>query len=553
MRVDIRSSVIALLTLLAACRGERLPGSPAPTGGTLVVSIPFDASSLFPPLARNTFEKQINDMMFLPLAQIGDSLNTIGDAGFTPRLAERWTWSPDSLSITFRLDARARWHDGRPVRSDDVKLAHSLYVDRAVGSLSASEFVNVDSVSTPDSLTATFWFKRRTPDQFFEVAFNLYPVPSHLATSINRAELRSNPFVRAPVGNGPFRFVRWEANSAIEVVADTMHFRGRPNLDRIIWSVSPDPNTATNRVFAREADLFEAIRGDAVAQALTHPVVRLVGGRSMDFVTVQFNLRDPKAPARPHPIFGDRAVRQALTLAVDRQSLVSNLLDTLGVVSIGPAVRAQQFADSTLEQLPFDLERAKQLLDSAGWRDTNGDTIREKGGRPLEFELTSPTSSVPRVRSGVILQAQLKKVGAKVNLVNPAFPAWVEAVFSTRRFDAAIHAATASPSAGGIRQSWTSGSGAGNPWQYANPAFDAALDAAIMEFDLPTRRQKFNRAFDILLADAPAIWLYEFERTMGLHRRVRPSGVRADYWWAHLEEWYIPPGERIDRDRIGLR
>jgi peptide/nickel transport system substrate-binding protein len=295
------------------------------------------------------------------------------------------------------------------------------------------------------------------------------------------------------------------------------------------------------------------VRGDDVAKALKDSVVRIVAGPSMDFVTVQFNLRDPQAPDRPHPIFGDRLVRLAFSMATDRRSLVTNLLDTLGVVAIGPAVRAQQFADSSVDLHGFDLERAKQLLDSAGWRDTNGDSIRDKGGRRLEFTLISPTSSTPRVRSGVLLQAQWKKLGAQVKVDNPAFPAFVEAVFTSRRFDAAVHGVTASPSASGIRQNWKTSSGAGNPWRYSNPAFDTALDSAILEFDLPRRRQKFNRAFEILVADAPAIWLYEFERTMGLNQRVRPVGVRADYWWAHLDDWQIPPSERIERDRIGLR
>jgi ABC-type transport system substrate-binding protein len=89
-------------------------GTAEATGGTVVVATGADAETLFPPLAVGLTARQVTDLLFEPLAELGDELNTVGDAGFRPRLARAWTWAPDSLSIAFHLDPRAHWHDGAP-------------------------------------------------------------------------------------------------------------------------------------------------------------------------------------------------------------------------------------------------------------------------------------------------------------------------------------------------------------------------------------------------------------------------------------------------------
>jgi len=225
MRLRSPRAALAALPALAlvACGGSDAERS-APagaTGGTVIIAAPAEADLLLPPLVATIAGKQVVDLVFDHLAEIGDSLNTVGDAGFQPRLAQRWEWAPDSLSVAFHVDPRARWHDGRPVRAADVRFSFDLIRDPKVGSPHVATIAGIDSITVRDSLTAVAWFPRRGPESFFTVAYNLAILPEHLLKDTPRGELRSSAFARQPVGSGRFRFSRWESGQRVELVADT--------------------------------------------------------------------------------------------------------------------------------------------------------------------------------------------------------------------------------------------------------------------------------------------------------------------------------------------
>ena len=203
-------------------------------GGTLVVSTASDADNLFPPLVMSSQGRQVVEQIFEPLADVGDSLNVFGDAGFIPRLADSWTWSADSLSIAFHLNPRARWHDGKPVRASDVRFTLSLAKNPSVAAPIAPLLSNVDSVSVTDSLTPVFWFKRRSAQQFYDAATVALIVPEHIYGGIAPAALASSDVLRHPVGSGRFKFRRWVPNATIEIVSNRDHYRAPAKLDRVI-------------------------------------------------------------------------------------------------------------------------------------------------------------------------------------------------------------------------------------------------------------------------------------------------------------------------------
>ncbi|MGQ0538980.1 MAG: peptide ABC transporter substrate-binding protein, partial [Gemmatimonadaceae bacterium] len=538
----------ALVIAAAACGRASLSDAGGPTGGTVIVSSPADADAILPALLRTTVGKMVADLIFEPLAQIGDSLNVVGDAGFTPRLAQRWTWSPDSASIAFALDPNAKWQDGAPVRAADVKFSFELLTDPAIGSIVASSLTEVDSVTTPDSMTAVAWFKRRSPEQFFTLVYNLTVMPQHRLAKLSRDQLAGSAEATQPVGSGRFRLVRWERSSMIELEADTANYRGRPLLDRVIVSVAPDPTAATTRLLAGEADFIEVLRGDAVERIKNNAHATAMNYAGYDYGTVMWNVRDPGNEGRPHPILGDRMLRLALAMAVNRDAVVKSVLDTLGVVSNGPFVRAQSFADAAAKAPAYDPAAARALLDSLGWRDTNGDGFRERGGRPLELTLVVPVSSLTRMRMSVLLQDQLKSSGVRLKLDQVEPNVFAERAFATRRWDGLFMGWRPDPGSTGISQIWAARNakpGGSNLSRYANAEFDAHMDSAQTTHDLAARRAHFHQAFTILNADSPAIWLYELRSAVGINKRIRPGRLRPDAWWAHMDEWSIPTELRL--------
>lgn len=514
----LRSIALAvLLTAVAACTRDARVANSTGSGGTLVVATAGDADNLFPPLTLTSQGRQVVDQIFDYLADIGPGLNTIGDGGFTPRLADSWTWGPDSSWIAFHINPHARWHDGQPVRASDVRFTFRLLMDSTLASPIAATLKGIDSVSVRDSLTAVVWYTRRTPEQFFNFVYNVAILPEHLLRDIPVKSLASSQFARHPVGSGRFKFGRWDGGSRIEIVSDSNNYRGRARLDRVVWLVSPDMQAATTRLLAGEADFLEVVRGPAVDQVVASPRVRMLTSPSLDYGFLGFNVR--RVP------FNDRDVRRALSMAVDRSALARNVFDTLALPGLGPVTRALPVSNGAAA-LPYDSAAAAKILATHG---------------PISFKLLVPTSSAVRVKYATLLQEQYRRFGVKVTIEPLEVNAFVQRLTKSD-FDAVLNAWHSDPSPAAVVQAWGT---AGAPPEganfggYASRNFDALVDSGARSFDPARARAYYERAYEEIDRDAPAVWLYEARNASGVSRRVHVTGSRADAWWSNLADWTV--------------
>lgn len=555
-QVRLAASLLLASLAVAGCKGleDSKNAGPADIGGTLVIATPADAGTLLPPIVAGITDRQVTDLLYDRLADIGDDLNSVGDKGFKPQLAERWDWAPDSLSIAFHINPHARWHDGLPVRASDVRYSVNLTKDPALGSPAAPLTTNIDSVSVRDSLTAVAWFKKHTPEQFYDLVYQIVILPEHVLGNTPAAKLRDAEVGRRGIGSGRFRLAKWEPGAKIELVADTANYRGRAKLDRVIFAIAPDYNGAVTRFFAGDADLFENIRPEHLSRFVNDTVHRLQRYATLQYNIFGMNLRDPKSPGQPHPIFSERAVRRALTMATDRRAMLKNAFDTIGQALYGPFPHGVPVADTTLPQIQYDTAKAKALLDSAGWL-IGPDGVRVKSGRRLEFALSVPNSSASRKQYAVLLQDAFRRVGASVILDQTDYATYVSKL-SAHTFDAQMGSYATDPGVSGFKQSWSTagiGKDGGNYGSYSNPFVDAMLDSATTTLDPARTKAYARRAFEMIIEDAPGIWLYEPPTMMGLHKRIHTTTMRADGYWSGMADWWIPASQRSARDRIGLR
>jgi len=551
------ASVLAALLGLAiatACSGSGGDGAAKTTtsdvGGTMIVVQPAEPGTLFPPKATYSAEFAVINSVFDKLADIAPDLSVIGDKGYRPRLATSWQWASDSLSIAFALDPKAHWHDGQPLRADDVKYTFAVYTADSVGADAKSLLGNIDSVTVRDSLTAVFWYKRRLPQQFFDATYHMYVLPSHLLASTPMTKVGDAPFGRQPVGTGRFRFAKWDAGARIEILADTTNARGRAKLDRVVWTFTQDFGAATVKLFAGEADFYEAIRPDNLPQVARVPSLRLEPAPALQYGFLDFNLHARGSKTAPHPIFGDVRVRRALAMAVDRPRLVRSVFDSLGLVALAYAPRALIPDTTSLVQLPFNVAAARALLDSAGWTMAKGDSVRGRNGLRLIFEIMAPSSALTRQRYATLLQEQLRPLGVGITVRVLEGPAMGGKVMA-HDFDSFMHVWDMTPGRMGMSQTWTS-SGNSNFGGYASAAFDATLDSAYTSFDVATSAQTWSHVFQQLIDDEPGILLYEPHTPVAIHRRIHNPPLRANGWFQDLADWYVDPAQRIERDRIGL-
>jgi peptide/nickel transport system substrate-binding protein len=538
----------ALLLSLAACETRR-----ECTGdycGTIVFAAVTEPDILLPPVTQNPYARDVTEQLFLKLADLGLSGNTIGDEDFQPLLAERWEWD-DPRTLVFHIDPRARWQDGRPVTATDVEFTFAVYTDSLVNSPFRSNLRSIGAVNARDSLTAVFRFRQRYPEMFYDAVYHMRILPAHLLRTVPRAQWRSAAFGRAPVGSGPYRFVRWQAGQSVELVADSTFFLGRPHIRRLIWRITPDLQVAVTQVIAGDADAVEVLgppdnvkRVQAAPQLATYPY------RGALYGFLAFNLTVNGDTSRHHPLFGDRELRRALTMTVDRQGLRKNVWGELAQVPPGPLARLWPIWDPDTRELPYDTAQARRMLTRLGWHDSDDDGIRERDGQPLAFRIIVPTTSALRRQYARLLQQQFKAAGVTVELDEVEFSVFNERV-QTGRFDAALVTRNGDPTpSSSITQVWTTaGLGGSNYGRYVNPTFDRLVDEAKAATQRDAAKRLWRRALEVLNADAPAVFLFAPDNVAAIHRRVADVVIRPDSYWALVRLWRIPPDQLTERDR----
>ena len=201
-------AALAGLLLFAGCAPKG--GCVGEYCGTLVIATTGEPDILLPAVSEFSTTRDVTEQLFLKLADLGMSANTIGDEDFQPRLAERWEWDAPT-TLVFHLDSRARWQDGRPVTAADVAFTYDAYTDATVASPFRPNLRQIAAVTTRDSLTVVFRFRQRYPEMFYDAVYHMRVLPSHLLRELPRDQWHSAAFGRAPVGDGPYRFVAWKA------------------------------------------------------------------------------------------------------------------------------------------------------------------------------------------------------------------------------------------------------------------------------------------------------------------------------------------------------
>ena len=541
--------VVAALAALTAC--GRRPGCTGDYCGTLVIAGLGEPSTLLPPASDDAHADAVADQVLVKLADLGPSGNTFGDVGFVPELAERWEWD-NPRTITFHLNPNARWHDGRPVRAEDVAFSFDVNTDSIVNSRARAALARVRRVTTRDSLTVVFHFSEAYPEMFYDAVHHVRILPAHLLRTVPRDQLRTAAFGRAPVGAGCYRFVAWKAGQSLELAADSTCFLGRPHIRRLLWRFTPDPSVAVTQLVAGEADAYEIVppqdfeRVRADSQLVTYPYA------GPYYTFLGFNLRARGDTSLPHPLFGDRQLRRALTLATDRQQLVQSVFGGLAKIPPGPMPLLWATWDSTLRTLPFDSAAAARILAANGWRDHDGDGVRDREGQKLGFELLTPTTSASRRQYARLLQEQFRRIGVAVEITE-LDPNVMTQRMETGNYDAALESRQGDPSPiSSIAIVWLAG-GSANYCRYDNPVFADAYARATGATSRVEALRAWRSAFQVLLDDAPAIWLYSQQSVAVVHRRVADVRIRPDAPYALVRTWRIPPDRLIDRDRVERR
>ena len=389
----------------AACGGDSGGGGGAAggKGGTVTVGVRSDFQPINPITAGDQYTIElINYALFTPLVQYDEKL------GVSPHLAEKWTLTDND--VTFNLRRDVKWHDGKPVTAEDVKFTFDLAKDPASASLVGSAYLPmVKSAEVVDSYTVRFTFVGPHAQALED--FWWAPAPKHLLQNVSAADMRNAPYNRAPVGSGPFKFAEWQANQRLIIERNPAYpeaLGGPANLDRVVFRIIPEPSTMLTELITGGVQVDVPVAPDQTRQLKENGNgAQLFAFPGKTVYYIGWNNRRPP--------FNSAAVRRALATAVDRKEIIDALLFGQATAANSTVPPWHPLAPKDAQPVTFDLASAGQQLDAEGWRDTNGDGIRDKGGKPLRFTLM--TSDNPLNRSvAEVLQSQFKKAGVDAQI-----------------------------------------------------------------------------------------------------------------------------------------
>jgi peptide/nickel transport system substrate-binding protein len=543
-------SILAAILLLPSC--SRLDAQAR--SGTIVIVTGEQATVPVPTLIEGAADTRANqelaDQLFLRLAVRKPGRATSDEKGYEPQLARSWS-RRDSLTLVFDLDPRARWHDGVPVTARDVVFTFRRARDPEIAPSLAALLRHISDVRAEGDHRVVITFDDVYGEQFFDATYYVQPVPAHLLASLAPEAIAGSPFVHAPVGDGPYRWVRAVPGETVELAAEPDFFLGRPGLSRVIFRTASDPAARMNLLLSGEADAMMSVVPPMSNRARLERTgdFRLVTTPSDLLGYFLFNFRNPSDTSREHPILADARVRQAITLALDRHAMAISQFGPYSVVPYGPVSQMLWLGRVSPKAPRQNVARAGTLLRQAGWQDSDGDGTLDRNGRPLALSIIVPSSSSMRRDISVMAQEELRQVGIRLDVLVLERSVWQER-FVSGRFDISFGAMRQVPTPSGLTSSWTC-AGASNVSHYCDPTVDSLLASAILTQG--DAAPIYVKALNRLEQDAPASFLYAPLEVIALHRRYDDVELRDGSPWLMLWHWRVRRGQELPRDRIVTR
>ncbi|MBA3495764.1 MAG: hypothetical protein H0T86_01510 [Gemmatimonadales bacterium] len=502
------------------------------TGGEATVPVPTLMEGPHASIANT----DVADQLFLRLAELGPTLITAGDRAFVPRLARSWT-RRDSVTLAFDLDPRATWHDGVPVTAKDVVFTFTRARDPAIAPQLAGLLRRISAVRAEGDRRVVFQYTQPYAEQLYDAVFHTAPLPSHLLAGIPPLALAGAPFVQAPVGSGPYRWVRRVSGQYVELAANERFFLGVPAIRRVLFRLAADPDARLNMVLGGEADAMDNIPSPRsnVARVAARSDLRVVPVPTSTVGFLLFNQRDPRDRDRPHPILSERDVRRAIGLALDRRRMVRATLGNAAQVPYGPTSPILWIRHGAPPPLGANVHEARRLLAARGWKDHDGDGVLDRVGRPLALTLSTTNSSAIRQQLALQIQEQLRQVGIRVQFERFDFPVYNERR-TAGRFDIDFASTAQDPSPTGLGQGWSC-EGSTNVARYCDPVVDSLLEVAGQATDAAP--EAWRAVLRRIEAGAPAVFMYGLNYLFVVHRRFTNVRIRPESSWLALREWTV--------------
>lgn len=480
---------------------------------TLQLATSANPSRLNPILATDSSSSEIAGFIFNGLVKYDkDSKEIIGD------LAKKFYFKNDTTLI-FVLRENVKWQDGKKFTANDVLFTYKTLISKQIVSPYSSGFRFVKQVRVLDNYTVEVDYKK----PYFKAleTWMMGILPEHILK--NEPNMMNSSFNTHPVGTGPYRLTQLEFSKNIELSANADYFQGKPKIDKISFHVIPDPMTRLLMLKNRQLDIggIEPLVMQRQLKKSFFTKFNIYENISLSYTYLGFNLRLKK--------FQDPRVREALSLAINRQELVNILFFKHAKVCTGPFLPGTPAFNNSVHAPTQNIKKAKELLREAGY----------DAKHPFTFEIATSNSSSIRPYAAEILQYQLKKAGVIVKLRVMEWQAFLNMVVFPHKFDSVLLGWGLSPTPDPYLF-WHSDSdkkGGFNLVGYHNKKMDTLIEKSQSIIDKKRLGMMWQKMFKIITDDNPYLFLYIPNSITAVNKKIKHVEPAIGGIWHNYITW----------------
>ncbi len=518
--------------------GKALAAQPKTIKGQLTVGFSQEPTVFNPHMPHIEVDEGIHFSIFDTLFSVDPKGKFVAALAAEVPTVENGGISADGLNWKVKLRDDVKWHDGKPFTAEDVKFTIELLVDPNFRSWrkTGHELVRDLTVVSPTEIT---WRMEKPFAPYPSILASTFITPKHILGA--EADKNTAAFNNAPVGTGPFKWSERVAGDHILLEANSDYFGEGPYVEKLIYKYVPDLNVMYTQFKTGDIDVvgLQWITPDHYdeAKGLEGKNVNVVPGSTIESFT--FNMERPQ--------FKDPAVREALYHAIDKQSIIDALYYGLPSPTESYVPQQSFYFNPDLPKHEYDIEKAKKLLDDAGWA-PGADGIRAKDGVKLSFTCSTTAGNHIREQVQQYMQQSFKDLGVEMTISNlPPAVMWGD-YWMLSKFDTVIvgldfltgsdpdtsdyFRSNSSPAKGGAGQ---------NTWQFANTEVDDLLTKGGEIFVPEERKAVYLKIQEIMRKELPFLPLFQYATVrghkQGVENVVPNVNVRIDTWNVATWRW----------------
>jgi peptide/nickel transport system substrate-binding protein len=522
----IVATVIAASTTAEAGRKK----DNKPDGGSLSYGEYGRPATLDPITSNEMISLRITELIFNGLVGINEKQEIV------PELAERWDRSSDGRTYTFFLRKDVMWHpkegeEPKPFTADDVIFTYKIMMHPKTITPLKVRYEFILGVEKIDDYTVKFTLKRPIMNALAKFSFKVIPKhgprnPLYLT--------RDDHFVQNPIGTGPYILKNINAEREIILSANDNYFKGRPHIDKLIAKPFADQNIMTQGLMFNAIDMIVLVNPRDLPEIQGDKRFILQPYNALSYSFFGYNVRNP--------LLADKRVRKAFTHAVNRQEMLDSFFNGQGTIISGPFAPGSWAYNLDVQPLPFDPEKARALLQEAGFsRDTDG--FMQKDGKRLTLSLKVPIEKESEAVKRVVLAFKnyLKNIGADIKVEFKEWQAWKEDVFLEHDFDIilAIWVFDDSADISSLFHSGEIGAWKNNFGGYSNPEVDGLINESKLTLDHEKRRTINRKLHAILAEENPYTFLWTLTNYAAYHKKARRVAIHPYKFFSYADDWFM--------------